>query len=803
MMPLAFLAAALCLSVSGKAQPAAAPAKVFPGADENTVSQAHYFTWINNTSGGAPEAQTMINLDFFKWLLDEYGMKLDIYAFDADILDGGGGYCTLKSEKFLKNYPNSFGPVSRKAASMGVRLGVWLGPDGFGDTPQQEQERVDMLVSLCRDFQFKLFKMDALSPLRPEKQDVFIRAMTECRTYAPDLIVLNHRIDFGKAAPYVTTTLWNGDETYIDIHMVNSQTATHHRAGAISRGLTPGLTRMLEDHGVCLSSCLDYWEDDLVMQAFNRSLLLAPELYGNPWFLRDDEYPKLARLFNLHRAYRDVLVKGLVLPEWSYGKNAVSRGDGATRLITLSNLTWDPVRIEISLDGSIGLENAGDVTVVQLHPFEKNIGRFGYGRKAAVEVLPFRASLLSASTSPRQGVGLDGAGYEVVRDVPGKDVMIKILGYPGSRATISLPPGSPAFREAKLDGRDLPALAEGNAVEIAFPGQPLTRPWHRKLGDPQPGPVPDDAQALYEATCFAADNNALEVRSLYRSGPTKIPQVQKARDAFFNQPVFIGKGAWDKNLFDGDMTTAFNVSPRLREFKGGALRLDFGRPVPIDTLRLYLPDDPAAQALLSSPDIAAEVSADLKTWRPAGLSAAGRVLTATLDSSVKLRYFRLSKAPDKILEIEGLFQGGQLDRSAWRASNLFRAYGQTPALKSWACSFVLDEAAEGSCLAVPLAGRHGREGAFVAFRIGGKLVGAPDRSVSYPTNVWEFRVEPKDENFTYFLPVTPDMVGRKIEVIVLGMNKDMLDFKPEVWITAYPIPFEHRELVLERGAAGQ
>src|SRR4030042_940941 len=66
------------------------------------------------------------------------------------------------------------------------------------------------------------------------------------------------------------------------------------------------------------------------MQAFNRSLLLAPELYGNPWFLRDDEYPKLARLFNLHRAYRDVLVKGLVLPEWSYSKNAVSRGAGAS-----------------------------------------------------------------------------------------------------------------------------------------------------------------------------------------------------------------------------------------------------------------------------------------------------------------------------------------------------------------------------------------------------------------------------------------------------------------------------------------
>ncbi len=89
--------------------PARAQDKIFPGADEHTVSQAHYFTWINNTDGGAPEDQTMINLDFFKWLKEEYGMQLDIYAFDADILDGGGEYCTLESEKFKKTIQTVLG----------------------------------------------------------------------------------------------------------------------------------------------------------------------------------------------------------------------------------------------------------------------------------------------------------------------------------------------------------------------------------------------------------------------------------------------------------------------------------------------------------------------------------------------------------------------------------------------------------------------------------------------------------------------------------------------------------------------
>jgi hypothetical protein len=96
-------------------------------------------------------------------------------------------------------------------------------------------------------------------------------------------------------------------------------TAPHHRAKALSRELTPGLTRLTEDCGVCISSCLDYWEDDLILQAFNRNLILAPEIYGNPWLLRDDEYPYLAYIFNLYKQYNDILVNGIVLSESQYG----------------------------------------------------------------------------------------------------------------------------------------------------------------------------------------------------------------------------------------------------------------------------------------------------------------------------------------------------------------------------------------------------------------------------------------------------------------------------------------------------
>ncbi len=88
---------------------------------------------------------------------------------------------------------------------------------------------------------------------------------TECRKYSPDLIFLNHRLNLSdEAKKHSTTFLWGGAETYIDVHMPNWKiTAPHHRAGAISRDVVPGLMRLTEDHGVCISSCLDYWEDDL------------------------------------------------------------------------------------------------------------------------------------------------------------------------------------------------------------------------------------------------------------------------------------------------------------------------------------------------------------------------------------------------------------------------------------------------------------------------------------------------------------------------------------------------------------
>jgi len=767
--------------------------KVFPGADENTPSKAEYFSWINNTNEGTNEEQTRINLNFFAWLKEEYGMQLDIYAFDAGAIDGARFYGSIYSDRFKKQFPNGFDPIYKQAKSLGIRLGVWGGPDGFGNTPEEEKMRIDQMVKLCRDYEFALFKFDAVcGPLRPEKEDAFIHMMRECRKYSPDLILLNHRLGLNKSKPYATTSLMGGAETYIDVHMTNSMTAPHNRAQALSRGLVPGLRRLKEDHGVCLSSCLDYWDDELVLQAFNRSLILAPQIYGNPWLLRDDEFPKLARIFNLHRKYRNILIHGKVLPE-SYGPYAVSRGNKTTRIITLRNLEWTTSFYDVKLDEEIGIESNGKITLVQLHPTEKVIGNFNIGDHVTIEVAPFRSCLLLATTEKYDEPAISGSDFQVIKNVEGKPVEIEILGMPGTSSEIALM--NPEFySRASLDGKDISQLIKGETVQINFPGKKLKNKPHRKLGLFKEIKIPEDAESLYEATVFSADNNALEVRSLERSGETSIPEVKAARDAFFNQKTFVERGIWDRNLFDGDTTTGFWQTKRYRTDRG-CLRLDLGKIQKVDELIITVPDIFSLLPLLPEEGNYVEISTDLENWERLTFMTE---LKIRIPIGKPVRYMRFNRFPQQIREIEGVTDGNFLDRSRWRASNLFAHPNYKKPLKAWKSEINLDEIPKGSYLCVAINGKHGREGAYAAAKVDGKFIGAPNRAPSYLCNPWESFNPRKEENYTYYIPLLEEYKGKNIEVFIMGYDKDNLDFSSELWITAYPYPWERKTLVLNR-----
>ena len=773
--------------------------KVYPGADEKSPSRSQYFTWINNTNEGATEKQTLINLDFFAWLKSEYGMQLDIYALDAGAIDGARFYGSISSDRFKNQFPNGFDPIYRKAKASGTRLGIWGGPDGFGDTHEEEKARTDQMVNLCKDYEFALFKFDAVcGPLRPEKEDAFINMMRESRKYSPDLILLNHRLGLTKGKPYATTFLFGGEETYIDVHMTNKMTAPHHRAQALSRSLIPDLKRLTEDCGVCISSCPDYWEDDLILQAFNRSLILSPQIYGNPWFLRDDEYPKLARIFNLADKYGPIMVNGIVLPENKYGEKAVSRGDSKTRLITLRNINWKESEVDLVIGEETGLTENINYEVRLLHPVERIIGTFRKGESVKITVDPFRAALVLICPDGKGGIGIKDCDYELVKDLPGKAVKILLKGFPGKEHTISLDTGKRDFATARLAGREADALIQGKSLRVKFPGETLREDYHRKIADLEPCEIPGDAEALYEATIFSTDNNALEVRALERSGPSNIQEVIAAREAFLNQDLFKDRGIWDYYMFDGDPETSFYVSRRRHKadvLNGGSLRLDFGQPISMDELLIEVGSEHALQPWKTEEAAFLEVSADLHEWTEMRILAK-KTLKIKLDPDKPIRYVRFRGTPDRIFEIKGFLNGKQLDRKNWHGSQLFSPYNRIKAEAAWSASTIINEIHEGSYLAIALEGKHGIEGAYAAIRVDGTPVGASDRSPSYPANPWEYPVRKTDSNYTYYVPLNKEMEGKEIDIVVLGMKGGIKDFKPTAYLTCYPKPYEEMELVL-------
>ena len=774
--------------------------QVIPGATESTPSRPQYFSWINNTNEGSTEAQTLTNLAYFGWLKEAYGMQLDIYAWDAGNLDGSREtYQSERSEKIRAQYPHGYAPVVQAAEKYGIRMGVWCGPDGFGNTPQEAEKRKEQMVSLCRDYHFALFKMDGVcGRLRDEVQDVFVDMMTQCRTYSPDLILLNHRLDLGKGNPYATTFLWNGQETYVDIMLGNTMTAPHNRAYLFFRGNVPGLQRLSEDHGVCISSCVDYFEDELIYQAFGRCLILAPEIYGNPWLLRDDEQAHLARIYNLHRTYRDILVNGIYLPQETYGSNAVSRGSEKIRFITTGNPHWERRCVTINLNEEIGLTRCEKVVVSTHHPYERMIGVYEYGDRVSVEMDAFRACLIKVCDAAAAEPMLQGCEYQVLHETEGTVDRVRVLHVFDS--------------VSRSDGGAVPpALAQAEPFDhtIAPPC---------RLGELEPCDVPENAEQLFETARFVMNMDSMEARELQRAGKTAVPQVQAARDAFFEQENYRLRGCESRFAFDGKEDTFFDGLSRTpgewMRRDGGCLRVDFGSVFEADEILIeYFDIDQSMSRETLRQEITprGDVSADLAVWHDVTVEEVrvlreenARIVMESVHNieqrpgkrkqvtygvkGIPLRYFRLPSPLDRIYKIALRRDGKELALEHPHVNNLLPSYrnGAQVCAARTATFKVTEELWREECyLAAGINGKHGSECAYVVATVDGVPVGFPRRAPSYPANVWEcpahFAMN-ADGYYTYYLPVSRDMVGKEIVLTAIFCDTAHTDVPVEVYL---------------------
>jgi hypothetical protein len=429
-----------------------------------------------------------------------------------------------------------------------------------------------------------------------------------------------------------------------------------------------------------------------------------------------------------------------------------------------------------------------------------------------VLVDPFRACLIKVSAGVSDELTIEGCAYEVIREVDGRPIEVDLLGMPGQRANVRLAQTGPDrdLRRVRLDGRSFSSLIGGSTVRATFPGRQLQRFPLQHLADLQRSVVPDDAEAIYESCCFAGDNNALEIRSLLRAGPSRHAPVEAARAALLESEPFLAQGIWDRFLFDGDARTAFR--PHRHTYTHGRqpvglLRVDLGVPVEAGAIRLLgVPADYTCESV--------QASADLRSWieLDCGIDVPGS-LAIGLPDATPIRYMRLQPAPLSAAGVAAypredpasdaddhlrphLVRGGGGGGGGGRASNLFASYDERPARFAWSATIEIDEVLPTSYLAVCVPGDYGTDGAWAALRVDGHIIGAPDRAPSYIDNPWE-HYGSGDGNYTYYFPLDETMLNREIEVVVLGMVDGMRSVRPSVWLCPGSWPWVEMRLTLE------
>lgn len=746
--------------------------KRYAGADNSTPSVPQYFSWINSTNEGSTEKQTLINLDYFRYMKETYGMQIRLYAWDAGNFDGASqGYGDVNSEKFRSQYPEGYKNIVKKAGEIGIRMGLWGSPDGFGDDEETEKKRFEFFVHLCRDYHFGQFKIDGVcGGLRPEKAELYAKMLEECRKYSPDLIVLNHRLPLYEAEKYVTTFLWKGEETYTDVFAHNRITGMHNRCYTFERGHVDGLERLAEDHGVCLSSALDYFEDDLIYQAFSRCLILAPEIYGNPWLLKDSEQPRLARIYNLHGRNADILVNGILLGN-EYGCNAVSRGNGIKRFICTGNDTWDIKKISITIDGSVGITEKGKYRVALRHPYDTVLSDgLEYGSKIEVVLMPFRATLIEIVRRDIAEPMLCDSVYEVIKE--------NADGSPAEYRIVETPEKSPVYLGC-LDSTEN---------------------------------EPDDGEFNYESAMFAINNDSLESRCLKRAGNTEVPEIQAARDAFFGQRTYFLRGCEASAMFDGREDTFYDSQSRSYQnhslrIANGCLRVDFGKIIDADYVEIvaFAADEPTVEVPAQLMPDFAEFSEDLRAWNRSSKAEISELCRYTQDvvkfgvhtiyplegkklrfvyrcTENNFRYMRIPEPMDRIYSVKAYKNGEEIKLTGQTANDIQAPYYASKTKFKKCASVIIPEYREESRIAVAINGYHGNEGVFCTVEYDGNVKGFPFRAPEYKANMWEHLVCSEDYNNTFYFPLPEGMAGKTAKITAVFSRAEAIDTDCRVYL---------------------
>ncbi|MCD6332379.1 MAG: hypothetical protein J7L89_03815, partial [Bacteroidales bacterium] len=517
-----------------------------------------YFDWLTHDNSGPLEEEILASVRALKVLRERYGLQFDLYNADAGLVESAGTYFDDYKETFRKRYPEGLQRISEAMQQEQMKLALWIGPDGFGETPESMNARKDQLIKWVRDDHVGLFKMDAVvSAIRDrdpyileKKWNHLVDAIREIRQIDPEFVVINHRINHN---PYILTItdcmLWNGQETYIDVHIHNHNAMLYNRDAAKNRDLVTSYYgqqfRLFEDHGVCFNTSIENWADEMVAQAFGRASVISPELYGGYFFLPDKDYATLANLIRLHKMNEPVLEHAFVL-----SKEDIARSDGQTSFLILRNMSWDPGIKTIPLDTTIGLQTERTILwVLRQHPYHELLikpegGFYQTGDTLHIRMDPFQVKLVEVSLKKPEGLLFSGVSYDYSRTLD-RVTAYRLIGLPGEQDRVHL-------------YRDEDTHSDSLFIQN-WEGQPITHPWFEYAGGFEPADwSAERIRSTGEAIKFQLPDEGLEIRELHRQSdqPVAIHEIQTCRDLMMKRLIKLECDG--NNLFDRNDATRYS-----------------------------------------------------------------------------------------------------------------------------------------------------------------------------------------------------------------------------------------------------
>lgn len=643
--------------------------------DRPTGRAAFYFDWLTHGSEGPTESEMEAQFDLLERLRDEFGVQFDIYAVDDGAVETRWGmmFDSYRLEHD-RRFPRGMKRLTDRARGLGMDFGVWIGPDGFGESPEEERQRIDTIVRMIEDWNVRLFKMDTCvsSPMTqdPYHNERYMRKLERlaaaCRSARPDLIIINHRVT---SSPYILgildSTLWQGAESYVD-HFLTSvdrpRLFTRHAAYARGNPTYGGAySPLLEDHGVCFNGDFHGWADELAAGVFGRALALSPEVYGALFMLPDTAYAELGRLTRLAEEKRELLAH-MTLDEETGG---FIHSDGRSAIVCVFNDSWETTTETFTIGERLGLNQSSEAfEVTRLFPSidnEADTWRAAWGDPIKIQLRPFATCAIEVR--------------------PVDDATDDVLS--GPIATLS------------SETMDRASISLGE--------------FERET------PTPETC-AFAERTRFTLDSDPIEAQALDRLPPSRFEEVNACRDfiraKLRRESITVAAHGWDD-----DPTTGWS-DVMLWEGTSNVWRLDLGRTQPVDRIVVTLSDrNPgpllgAADGRALDGPIRFEVSADASLWHeteavvyyirtPWAPKTPKRVIAEFPESIGPVRYARMDMRGIVVEDIRVTERRGsqrvESPRDGWRGSNLFTT--REP-LIVFSNIFDLDEAWPGRYLAI-------------------------------------------------------------------------------------------------------